>query len=72
MQLNNTQSDQTECTDQKSRGVVEQAAEAAHKVPLQEGGVLWGELVGTVGHWFTATQEHWSAGGTEKTIKQHG
>lgn len=50
---------QTRRTDQESGGVVQQAAEAAHKVPLQEGGVLWGKLVGAVCHRFIATQERW-------------
>ena len=32
-------------TNQEARGVIQEAAEATHKAPLQEGGVLWGKLL---------------------------
>lgn len=35
---------------QEAGGVVQQAAEAAAEVPLQEGGVLGGDRLGVVGH----------------------
>lgn len=35
---------------QEARGVVEQAAETAAEVSLQEGGVLWRDGLGVVGH----------------------
>lgn len=43
-----TQHEQIECANQKAGGVVQKTAEAAHKVPLQEGGVLRGKLLGPV------------------------
>lgn len=36
-------------THQEARGVVQEAAEAAHEVPLQEGRVLWRKMFGAVG-----------------------
>jgi len=39
-----------EGTHQEAGGVVQQAAEAAHEAPLQEGRVLRGQLLGAVHH----------------------
>lgn len=36
-------------THQEAGGVVQEAAEATHEAPLQEGRVLWGKLFGVVG-----------------------
>lgn len=33
------------CTHQEARGIIQEAAKAAHKVPLQEGVVFWGQLI---------------------------
>lgn len=33
------------CTHQEAGGIIQEAAKAAHKAPLQEGGVLWGQLI---------------------------
>lgn len=33
------------CTHQEAGGIIQEAAKTAHKAPLQEGGVFWGQLV---------------------------
>lgn len=33
------------CTHQEAGGIIQEAAKAAHKAPLQEGGVFWGQLI---------------------------
>ena len=46
-------------TNQKAGGVVQEAAEATNKAPLQEGGVLWGKLLRTVQLCITTTLQVW-------------